>query len=145
MTVIISGRTYSTAEYPIHTEPSILEKKRDGRWFLRITICGRYEDAVRDFMDGASLLLLDDDGSKYDKSEFSIAGDIVDHRDGRLTVYMGKPTEAEKEKARADELTRAAQEWRSAAEHAEAKLKLLLCEAENNADLKSILERVGVL
>ena len=31
----------------------------------------------------------------YDNSEFSVAGDIVDHRDGNVTVKMGKSTAAE--------------------------------------------------
>ena len=30
-----------------------------------------------------------------DLSDYSIAGEIVDHRDGTITVYMGKPTEKE--------------------------------------------------
>lgn len=31
----------------------------------------------------------------YDNSEYSIAGDIIDHRDGTITVKMGKPTAEE--------------------------------------------------
>lgn len=31
----------------------------------------------------------------YDNSEYSIAGDIVDHRNGTVTVKMGKPTAEE--------------------------------------------------
>lgn len=31
----------------------------------------------------------------YDNSEYSVAGDIVDHRDGTITVKMGKPTAEE--------------------------------------------------
>ena len=33
--------------------------------------------------------------NEYDNSEYSIAGDITDHRDGTASVKMGKPTEAE--------------------------------------------------
>lgn len=32
---------------------------------------------------------------KHDLSAFCVAGDIVDHRDGTFTVYMGKKTETE--------------------------------------------------
>ena len=32
---------------------------------------------------------------EYDNSEYSIAGDIIDHRNGRVTVKMGKPTAEE--------------------------------------------------
>lgn len=31
----------------------------------------------------------------YDNSEYSIAGDIIDHRNGFVTVKMGKPTAEE--------------------------------------------------
>lgn len=33
--------------------------------------------------------------TEWDNSEYSIAGDIVDHRNGTVTVKMGKPTEIE--------------------------------------------------
>ena len=33
--------------------------------------------------------------SEYDNSEYSIAGDITDHRDGTITVKMGKLTDLE--------------------------------------------------
>lgn len=33
--------------------------------------------------------------NEYDNSEYSLAGDITDHRDGTVSVKMGKPTEAE--------------------------------------------------
>ena len=32
---------------------------------------------------------------RYDNSEYSIAGDIIDHRNGKITVKMGKPTAEE--------------------------------------------------
>ena len=40
----------------------------------------------------------------HDNSEYSIAGDIVDHRDGTITVKMGKPTEIEMAMNTIDEL-----------------------------------------
>nr|DAJ01514.1 MAG TPA: hypothetical protein [Caudoviricetes sp.] len=33
--------------------------------------------------------------NEYDNSEYSIAGDITDHRDGTVSIKMGKPTESE--------------------------------------------------
>ena len=33
--------------------------------------------------------------NEYDNSEYSIAGDITDHRNGTVSIKMGKPTEAE--------------------------------------------------
>lgn len=37
--------------------------------------------------------------NEYDNSEYSLAGDITDHRDGTVSIKMGKPTEAETAKA----------------------------------------------
>lgn len=34
--------------------------------------------------------------NEYDNSEYSLAGDITDHRDGTISIKMGKPTETEK-------------------------------------------------
>lgn len=36
---------------------------------------------------------------EYDNSEYSLAGDITDHRDGTVSIKMGKPTESESAKA----------------------------------------------
>lgn len=33
--------------------------------------------------------------NEYDNSEYSLAGEIVDHRNGTVSIKMGKPTEAE--------------------------------------------------
>lgn len=33
--------------------------------------------------------------NEWDNSDFSIAGDVTDHRDGRITIKMGKPTDLE--------------------------------------------------
>ncbi len=37
--------------------------------------------------------------NEYDNSEYSLAGDITDHRDGTVSIKMGKPTETEDAKA----------------------------------------------
>lgn len=37
--------------------------------------------------------------NEYDNSEYSIAGDITDHRNGTVSIKMGKPTETESAKA----------------------------------------------
>ena len=33
--------------------------------------------------------------NEYDNSEYSLAGDITDHRDGTVSIKMGKPTQLE--------------------------------------------------
>ena len=37
--------------------------------------------------------------NEWDNSEYSISGDITDHRDGAVSIKMGKPTETESAKA----------------------------------------------
>lgn len=37
--------------------------------------------------------------NEYDNSEYSLAGDITDHRNGTVSIKMGKPTETESAKA----------------------------------------------
>lgn len=146
MLIIASGNTYQEAAYPVSSEPSIFEKKQNGREVIRLTVEGKYSAVVNDFTDGAQITLVDtDDGNgtiEYDKSEFSIAGDIVDHRDGRITVYMGKPTAEEKEKAHSAELEQAVKNWKAAAETAEQQLKAIRTEASKDEKLKGIVDKI---
>ena len=44
---------------------------------------------------------------EYDNSEYSIAGDITDHRDGTVSIKMGKPTETETLRAQLAEIEEA--------------------------------------
>ena len=37
----------------------------------------------------------EEDIVEYDNAEFSVAGDIIDHRNGLITVKMGTPTQGE--------------------------------------------------
>ena len=39
--------------------------------------------------------VIDAQADEYDSSDFSIAGEIIDHRNGYITVKMGKPTAEE--------------------------------------------------
>lgn len=103
--VFKDGKTFTSVEYPIETEPCIFSKKilTDGinRDFLRITVLASYADVNQYFVDNTEYSIrqfdLDNEGKEletytdYDWSEYSVAGDIVDHRDGKITVYMSKP------------------------------------------------------
>lgn len=107
--VFSNGKIFDTAAYPIELEPPIVAKKiaDDGvnRNYLRITVASTYVDVLESFVDNATYAIrqfdVDENGNEletytdFDWSEYSMAGDIVDHRDGRITVYMGKPTEQE--------------------------------------------------
>ena len=45
--------------------------------------------------------------NEYDNSEDSLAGDITDHRDGTVSIKMGKPTETETLRAQLAEIEEA--------------------------------------
>ena len=107
--VFSDGKIFDTAEYPIDLEPPILAKKisEDGanREYLRITVSATYADVLAYFVDNATYSIrqfdIDNNGNEletyqdFDWSEYSVARDVIDHRDGRITVYMAKPNEQE--------------------------------------------------
>lgn len=45
--------------------------------------------------------------NEWDNSEYSLSGDITDHRDGTVSIKMGKPTEAETLRAQLNEIEEA--------------------------------------
>ena len=45
--------------------------------------------------------------NEWDNSAYSLAGDITDHRDGTVSIKMGKPTEAETLRAQLAEIEEA--------------------------------------
>jgi hypothetical protein len=109
------GTMFTSVEFPIEAEPCIFDKqsviRNEYRDVLRITVASTYEEVVQKFVDNAKFVIrqrevfIDDKGNEYsqdvdyEKYEYVIAGDIIDHRDGRITVYMGKMTEHELEVA----------------------------------------------
>ncbi len=105
--IIVGEYEFDEAVYPIEVEPSVFEKMRTlqgaARETVRATVSASYSAVAAAFVNGAKWriveTILNEDGTdavaEYDKSAYSVAGDIVDHRDGRITVYMAKPTENE--------------------------------------------------
>ena len=79
---------------------------QDREW-RKITVTATVEEVKAAFADGAAYShewdsqVTAEDGSQtmevvsQDLSAYSVAGDVVDTRDGNITVYMGKPTELE--------------------------------------------------
>lgn len=45
--------------------------------------------------------------NEWDNSDYSLSGDITDHRDGRVSIKMGKPTETETLRAQLSEIEEA--------------------------------------
>ena len=82
---------------------------RDSEWDERHTVELRvtmsYADAVSIFVDGitwSTLYVVPSEDpeqephvEEHDMSEFSLAGDITDHRDGTVSIKMGKLTDLE--------------------------------------------------
>ena len=104
----------NTTEYPILSCDGVLKNaKWDGRDTKTITLTMTHAEVAallpdntpwsivqRDMVD-----VLDEQGNptgdtkevvnEYDNSEYSIAGEITDYRDGTVSIKMGKPTETE--------------------------------------------------
>ncbi len=76
----------------------------DGRESTTINIQMTYAQAAEVFTDGCEWSIIDEEYDEltnqtvqveYDNSYCCIAGDITDHRDGTVSVKMGRPTDLE--------------------------------------------------
>lgn len=101
--------------YPAVITGRMSDKEWDNRETKAITLEMDYATANKLFIDSViwSIVMehpveikeIDDEGNtttktiieteEFDNSEYSLAGDITDHRDGTLTVKMGKLTDLE--------------------------------------------------
>lgn len=110
--------------YPATISGRVADKDWDGRASKSITLEMDYATAIALFVDGLAWSIvqqsevpvyqmdengeyvLDENGNpiqtgtemqetEFDNSEYSLAGDITDHRDGTITVKMGKLTDLE--------------------------------------------------
>lgn len=102
--------------YPATIRGRITDSEWDGRASKAITLEMTYAEANEIFVDGVAWSIVqqdevpvfeqDENGesvqtgtevkeSEWNNSEYNLAGDITDHRDGRITVKMGKPTDLE--------------------------------------------------
>lgn len=89
ITVKING-----TEYPAVINGAMTDYTWDGRESKAITLEMEHATADGLFVDDAEWSILDGE-TEYDNSDYSVAGDITDHRDGTLTVKMGRPTDLE--------------------------------------------------
>lgn len=76
----------------------------DGRSTMEITLEMTYQRVMNRFVDGAawSIISSEQDPDTHeirevetDCSAYSLAGDVTDHRDGTVSVLMGKETDLE--------------------------------------------------
>lgn len=99
-------------KFPAFVAGRVMDRDWDNRASKYITVEMSYEDALKVFVDDIEWSIVcemeepieqvDAEGNVvyitediYDNSEYSIAGDIVDHRNGTITAKMGKPTAEE--------------------------------------------------
>ena len=104
-------------EIPATIDGKFKDSEWDGRESKTIHVAMSYADSKNLFCDDVAWSIvqrdmvdvLDEQGqptgetkevvNEYDNSEYSLAGDITDHRDGTVSIKMGKPTETESAKA----------------------------------------------
>lgn len=86
------------AEYDAQITGKEIDRAWDGRASKTITLAMGYAQAAAIFTDGLAWSYEDRaDGAArhFDCSDYTVAGDITDHRDGTISVKMGKRTEME--------------------------------------------------
>ena len=109
MQIIITNAdgTERTFDCTVQTAAPIANLNR-GREWKAISVVGTADEVKAAFVDGISYrqewqsAVIAEDGTQTtetqtrDLSDYCIAGDVVDTRDGNVTVYMGRKTEVEK-------------------------------------------------
>lgn len=98
--------------YPATISGRVQDKDWDNRASKAITLEMDYATAIVLFVDGLAWSIVqreevhvfDEEGNQtgtemqeteFDNSDYDIAGSITDHRDGKITVKMGKITDSE--------------------------------------------------
>lgn len=102
--------------YPAEVKGRVADAEWDNRASKSITLVMEYATAINLFTDGLAWSIVQQSevpvyepdelgesvqvGTKiketeFDNSEYNLAGDITDHRDGTVTVKMGKLTDLE--------------------------------------------------
>lgn len=111
--IFAHGAIFDCPEQP---DAPVMPWPKDRDW-RKVCVIGTPEEVKAAFVDGAewgrqyASGLYDENGTLIetetiteDLSAYSIAGEIVDHRNGLVTVFMGRPTEVEILQAVVDEL-----------------------------------------
>ena len=117
MQIIITNAdgTERTFDCPVQTAAPIANLTR-GREWKSIAVIGTSDEVKAAFVDGITYrqqwesAIIAEDGTQTtetqtrDLSDYCVAGDVVDTRDGNVTVYMGRKTEVEKLREQVDVL-----------------------------------------
>ena len=117
MQIIITNAdgTERTFDCPMQQAAPISNLTR-GREWKAISVVGTADEVKAAFVDGITYrqqwesAIIAEDGTQTtetqtrDMSDYCVAGDVVDTRDGNVTVYMGRKTEVEKLREQVDVL-----------------------------------------
>ena len=117
MQIIITNAdgTERTFDCPVQPAAPISNLTR-GREWKSIAVIGTADEVKAAFVDGITYrqqwesAIIAEDGTQTtetqtrDLSDYCVAGDVVDTRDGNITVYMGRKTEVEKLREQVDVL-----------------------------------------
>lgn len=103
----------NNTEYPATVNGNLVDRNWNGRDTKTITLTITHDAVAALLPDNTpwsivqreTVDVLDEQGqptgktkevvNEYDNSEYSLSGAITDHRDGTVSIKMGKPTEAE--------------------------------------------------
>ena len=117
MQIIITNAdgTERSFDCPVQTAAPISNLTR-GREWKSIAVIGTADEVKAALVDGITYrqqwesAIIAEDGTQTtetqtrDLSDYCVAGDVVDTRDGNVTVYMGRKTEVEKLREQVDVL-----------------------------------------
>lgn len=93
--------------YPASLTGAVKDGKWDGRESVSILLTMRAVQAIALFTDNVQWYVQEvaqDATQEWDYSAYCVAGDVTDHRNGTVTVKMGKKTELETANETATEL-----------------------------------------
>lgn len=109
MQIIITNADGTERAFDCPVQPAApISNLTRGREWKSIAVVGTADEVKAAFVDGITYrqqwesAIIAEDGTQTtetqtrDLSDYCVAGDVVDTRDGNVTVYMGRKTEVEK-------------------------------------------------
>ena len=117
MQIIITNADGTERAFDCPVQPAApISNLTRGREWKSIAVIGTADEVKAAFVDGITYrqqwesAIIAEDGTQTtetqtrDLSDYCVAGDVVDTRDGNVTVYMGRKTEVEKLREQVDVL-----------------------------------------
>lgn len=93
--------TANSTTFPLLSARAATEQMNNHRRdVISLTITATYQEAAAAFTDGSTFTVIDDSvtpAEEFEYADHTLAGPITDHRDGTVTVKMGKANTAEQD------------------------------------------------